>query len=47
MIINEPKWKSWIVETTSPLFTFKDALFKAVIPPKRFVTFSNSIIGCI
>jgi len=21
MIINEPKWKSWIVETTSPLFT--------------------------
>ena len=21
MIINEPKWKSWIVETTTPLFT--------------------------
>ena len=21
MIINEPKWKSWVVETTSPLFT--------------------------
>ena len=23
MIINEPKWKSWIVETTTPLFTPK------------------------
>ena len=21
MIINEPKWKSWVVETTNPLFT--------------------------
>ena len=21
MIITEPKWKSWIVETTTPLFT--------------------------
>ena len=21
MIISEPKWKSWVVETTSPLFT--------------------------
>ena len=21
MIIKEPKWKSWVVETTSPLFT--------------------------
>ena len=21
MIINEPKWKSWVVETTTPLFT--------------------------
>jgi len=21
MIINEPKWKSWIIETTNPLFT--------------------------
>ena len=21
MIIKEPKWKSWIVETTTPLFT--------------------------
>ena len=23
MIILEPKWKSWIVETTTPLFTPK------------------------
>ena len=47
MSVDLPAPLSPIKPTISPLLTDKDALLKAVIPPKRLATFFNSIIGFI
>ena len=45
--VDLPAPLSPIKPTTSPLVTFNDALFRAVIPPNLFVTLSNSMIFSI